>query len=200
MKKRYILGLLLVLTSQLQFAQKSFEKRWSTVEQLEQEGRLSSALEKAELILKKADKKENASQFIKAFLYVSKYKLLLKEDSHYEVYQDFLTEIEKQPAPTKQILYSFLAENLNEFYRANRRAIDRRTPVQNPSNDYRLWDAKHFKYQIDFYYNKSLTKKELLLATNLNALEPALHYGINYSRFRSTLLDLLANRYLNYLK
>jgi TonB-dependent SusC/RagA subfamily outer membrane receptor len=200
MKIRYILGLLLVLTSQLQFAQKSFDKRWSTVEQLEQEGRLSSALEKAEFILKKADKKENASQFIKAFLYVSKYKLLLKEDSHYEVYQDFLTEIEKQPAPTKQILYSFLAENLNEFYRANRRAIDRRTPVQNPSNDYRLWDAKHFKYQIDFYYNKSLTKKELLLATNLNALEPALHYGINYSRFRSTLLDLLANRYLNYLK
>ena len=80
MKKFYLVSVLFLMLSQTNFAQQKFDKWWNEVEELELLGKSMSAFEKAQKIKQKAHRKENPQQFLKAFLYVAKYKLILKKD------------------------------------------------------------------------------------------------------------------------
>ena len=200
MLKKILLLLLAVFITTNVFSQRRFDKWWDEVEELERADLSFDAYEKAQTILKKADRKENAEQFIRAFLYVQKFKLLLKDNSKKEVYEDFLSEIEKQSFPIKNILSSYLAESLNQYYSVNRYRINRRTKTDTTSSSFKTWDRETFKEKINFYYELSLVSKEKLVKIPLSDYKNTLSYGDNYNRFRSTLLDLLASRYLNTLQ
>lgn len=200
MKKVYLLSLCCLLLTQVHYAQQKFDKWWDEVEELELQGKSVSALEKAEKIKRKADRKENPQQFLKAFLYVAKYKLILKKDSEEEVYQDFLAEIEDQNAPTRQVLYSFLAESLNDYYKENRYRINQRTNTDSIAKDFLTWSKDDFQSKIMSYYQKSLSSEQKLIETPLKDFTEILNYGENYNNYRSTLYDVLANRYLTFLK
>lgn len=200
MKKVYLLSLCCLLVTQVHYAQQKFDKWWDEVEELELQGKSVSALERAEKIKRKADRKENPQQFLKAFLYVAKYKLILKKDSEEEVYQDFLTEIEDQNAPTRQVLYSFLAESLNDYYKENRYRINQRTNTDSIARDFLTWSKDDFQSKIMSYYQKSLSSEQKLIETPLKDFTEILNYGENYNNYRSTLYDVLSNRYLTFLK
>ena len=200
MKKVYLLSLCCLLLTQVHYAQQKFDKWWDEIEELELQGKSVSALEKAEKIKRKADRKENPQQFIKAFLYVAKYKLILKKDSEEEVYQDFLAEIEDQNAPTRQVLYSFLAESLNDYYKENRYRINQRTNTDSIARDFLTWSKDDFQSKIMSYYQKSLSSEQKLIEASLKDFTEILNYGENYNNYRSTLYDVLANRYLTFLK
>ncbi|GGZ63167.1 hypothetical protein GCM10008088_25830 [Mesonia mobilis] len=188
------------MVTQVHYAQQKFDKWWDEIEELELQGKSVSALERAEKIKRKADRKENPQQFLKAFLYVAKYKLILKKDSEEEVYQDFLTEIEDQNAPTRQVLYSFLAESLNDYYKENRYRINQRTNTDSIARDFLTWSKDDFQSKIMSYYQKSLSSEQKLIETPLKDFTEILNYGENYNNYRSTLYDVLANRYLTFLK
>ncbi|MEO2059552.1 MAG: MG2 domain-containing protein [Mesonia sp.] len=200
MKKVYLLSLCCLLLTQVHYAQQKFDKWWDEIEELELQGKSVSALERAEKIKRKADRKENPQQFLKAFLYVAKYKLILKKDSEEEVYQDFLTEIEDQNAPTRQVLYSFLAESLNDYYKENRYRINQHTNTDSIARDFLTWSKDDFQSKIMSYYQKSLSSEQKLIETPLKDFTEILNYGENYNNYRSTLYDVLANRYLTFLK
>ncbi|HIB37011.1 carboxypeptidase-like regulatory domain-containing protein [Mesonia sp.] len=200
MKKVYLLSLCCLLLTKVHYAQQKFDKWWDEVEELELQGKSVSALERAEKIKRKADRKENPQQFLKAFLYVAKYKLILKKDSEEEVYQDFLAEIEDQNAPTRQVLYSFLAESLNDYYKENRYRINQRTNTDSIAKDFLTWSKDDFQSKIMSYYQKSLLSEQKLIEAPLKDFTEILNYGENFNNYRSTLYDVLANRYLNFLK
>jgi len=200
MKKVYLLILCCLLLTQVLNAQQKFDKWWNEVEELELQGKSVSALEKAAKIKRKADRKENPQQFLKAFLYVAKYKLILKKDSEEEVYQDFLAEIEDQNAPTRQVLYSYLAESLNDYYKENRYRINQRTNTDSIAKDFLTWSKDDFQSKIINYYQKSLSSEQKLIEVPLKDFTEILKYGENYNNYRSTLYDVLANRYLTFLK
>ena len=155
------------------------------------------AYEKAEKILKKADRKDNPHQFIKAFLYVEKFKLLLKDNSLEEVHQDFVEEIGEQSFPVKNILSSYLAESLTQYYNQHRYRIRNRTKIDSIERALSpAWDQETFQENIDAYYELSLTHKDELIKIPLSDYKEILSYGDNYGRYRSSLLDLLAFQYL----
>ncbi|MBW2962237.1 carboxypeptidase-like regulatory domain-containing protein [Mesonia aestuariivivens] len=200
MKKIYLVSIICFLFTQTHFAQQRFDKWWEEVENLELEGKSDNAFEKALKIKRKADRKENPQQFLKAFLYVSKYKLILKKNSQEEVYKDFLDEIESQNTPNQQVLYSFLAESLNDYYKENRYRINKRTKIDTVSNDFLSWSKDDFENKVMGYYQKSLQHEKKLIKTPLKDFTEILKYGENYNNYRSTLYDLLANRYFSFLK
>ncbi|PZD76992.1 TonB-dependent receptor plug domain-containing protein [Mesonia sp. K7] len=200
MLKNHLFLFVFLFTISFSFGQKKFDKWWTEVENLELEGKPMSAYEAAQKILKKADRKENSQQFLKAFLYVSKYKLILKDNSHQEVYEDFVKEIEQQITPNKQILSSFLAESLKDYYNQNSYKIRRRTQTDSPSNQFESWSEDDFKERIINYYNLSLSKKEQLIKVPLTQYTPILKYGDNYNKYQSSLYDILADRKIEFLK
>lgn len=195
LKKLLLLSLVLFISSTV-FAQKKFDRWWDKVEQDERAGLSMDAYEKAEKILKKADRKDNPHQFIKAFLYVEKFKLLLKDNSLEEVHQDFVEEIGKQSFPVKNILSSYLAESLTQYYNQHRYRIRNRTKIDSIKSAFTTWDQETFQENIDAYYELSLTHKDELIKIPLSDYKEILSYGDNYGRYRSSLLDLLAFRYL----
>jgi len=199
LKKIFLLIFTVFITSTVS-SQRKFDKWWDEVEELERANLSFDAYEKSQTILKKADRKENTAQFIRAFLYVQKFKLILKDNSHEEVYNDFLFEIDQQPFPVKNILSSYLAESLNQYYTTNQYRINRRTKVDSVSSSFKTWNKETFKEKINFYYDLSLEEKEKLIKIPLSDYKNILSYGDNYNRFRSSLLDLLASRYLNTLQ
>ena len=67
MKKVYLLSLCCLLLTQVHYAQQKFDKWWDEVEEFELQGKSVSAIERAEKIKRKADRKENPQQFLKAF-------------------------------------------------------------------------------------------------------------------------------------
>lgn len=200
MFKKILLFLLAVFITTNVFSQGRFDKWWDEVEKLELQGKAVSAFEKAEKIKRKANQKENPQQFLKAFLYIAKYKLILKKDSEAEVYQDFLREIENQNTPTQQLLYSFLAESLNDYYKENRYRIHQRTKIDSTTQDFLTWSKEDFQSKIISYYQKSLSAEQQLIEAPLKDFTEVLNYGENYKNYRSTLYDVLANRYLTFLK
>lgn len=200
MKKFYLVSVLFLMLSQTNFAQKKFDKWWNEVEELELLGKSMSAFEKALKIKQKAHRKENPQQFLKAFLYVAKYKLILKKDGQEEVYQDYLEEIEQQNSPTQQILYSYLAESLNDYYKENRYRIRQRTKIDSTGSDFFTWSEADFKKNIYKYYEQSLTDENELIKTPLKDFTEVLNYGENYNQYQSTLYDLLAKRYIDFLR
>lgn len=200
MLKKILLLLLAVFITTNVFSQRRFDKWWDEVEELERADLSFDAYEKAQTILKKANRKENAEQFIRAFLYVQKFKLLLKDNSKEEVYEDFLAEIDEQPFPIKNILSSYLAESLKQHYNINQYKINRRTKTDTTSSSFKTWDSETFKEKINYYYELSLGSKEKLVTIPLSDYKNTLSYGDNYNRFRSSLLDLLVLRYLKALQ
>jgi len=200
MPKKILLLFFAILISSTIYSQKNFDRWWDNVESDERAGLSMDAFEKVQKILKKADRKDNPHQFIKAFLYVEKFKLLLKDNSLEEVYQDFVEEIEKQPFPVKNILSSYLAESLTQYYNQHRYRLRNRTKIDSLTASFTTWDLETFKEKIDDYYELSLRHKSELVEIPLSDYKEILSYGDNYDRFRSSILDLLAYRYLRAIR
>src|SRR5699024_1846313 len=188
-----------VLVFQISQAQKRYDKWWEEVEELEIKGKSKSALEKSNFIYKKAKKQNKDKQLIKAFLYKTKYELILKEEVYQEVIENFEEEISKQKTPVKQIFSSIYAESLAKYYQQNRYRITETKSSEN-TEEFQNWNREDFQEKIHFYYKKSLENKSALLQLKDENWKDLLEYGRNYKIYQNTIYDLLARRYLDFLK
>lgn len=161
------------------------------------DGKSKSAFEKSEFIYLKAKKQRKDRQLVKAFLYKTKYALLLKEEVYPEVINDFEQEIAEQATPVKQILASIYAEGLAKYYSRNAYRIQR---LESHSNRFEEWNEAQWKTKIDTYFQKSLENKSDLLKLQDKDLTDLLQFGGNYKTYQNSLFDLMARRYLRYLK
>lgn len=200
MQKNFLLFLLVFSLIPFSIhAQKRYDKWWDQVEAYEIEGQSKSALKRTDFIYQKAKKQDNQTQLVKAFLYISKYSLILKEDAYAEVIADFEKEIALQKAPTQQILSSILAESLQEYLRNNEYSINQLKSSPNPSQ-FKTWTKDFFLEKIEKYYRISLQNKSELLKIQDKEWNSLLTYGRNYQEYQTTLYDLMARRYLDFLK
>ncbi|WP_127846781.1 alpha-2-macroglobulin family protein [Psychroflexus aestuariivivens] len=197
--KNFLILLICLLSLNL-FAQKKYDKLWDKIEILETKDHSKDAYELVLEIYDKAKRKNNQKQAAKAFIYKSKFELMLKENSENDVYQAFLKEIKSQKFPFKQILTSHLAESLNEYYNSNYYKIRRRSETNRSSEDFTTWSENKLYHQIDSLYQESLNPSSKLQKIEDKDYKDFLKIGDNYQKFRTSIYDILANRYIEFLE
>ena len=181
-------------------AQSRFEKLWTQVEIFEQEGKTKSADELVQSIYKKAQKKQNSNQIIKALLYQSKYALELKENAELTIVQNLEKEIASATFPTNAILQSILADFKWQYFNQHRWQIYNRTQTSEIINDdFRTWDLNRMFTSIHENFKQSISKTEQLQNIDINQYQYIIVSGEDNSKIlRPTLYDLLAHKALTF--
>ena len=136
---------------------KDYGKEWLSIEQLEIDGKVTSAFEKTEQLLKKVRNAKNDEQILKCLLFKWKFQQIIDEKSQVKILEEVATEIEKQSFPNKQLLEMYLAHFLKTHLNNTFWQIQRRTATENAAlKDYRTWDVNTFINQISKHYENAL--------------------------------------------
>ncbi len=183
----------------------TYEKEWASVVDLEQEGKITSANKEVEKIYKKAKKEDNAPQIYKSLIHLSKYSLILDENSELRVEQLFKSEIEQATAPTKQLLQSELGTLYWYYYQANRFEFYNRTATESgvDESDFRTWDLAKILNEASAYYQKSILPAKELAQFDIQDFEEIIYYSTSDSRdqtklFQPSFFDFLVNRAIEF--
>lgn len=199
LKKTTLFILMLFLINQLTMAQSNYETLWKNTTKLENEGKTKDALTAVESIITKARNEKNTTQVVKGLLYKYRYIQTLEENSELIAVNGLKEEIKQSNGTDKAILQSILAELYFQYYQNNSWKFAQRTETEEKqTDDFRTWDLKTLFKEINYYYIASLTEKELLQQTKLDAYTPILVMQKGSQIFRPTLYDLLANRAIDY--
>lgn len=176
----------------------NYPAAWKTVDSLERQGLLKSALEKTEAIYARAKADKNFPQIVKSVIYRSKFVSATEEEGMAVVMQQWEEEIEEADAPTRQILQSVYAEIIDGYRRNNQWRINNRTETQNFDNqDIKTWSAAQYTDYTSRLHLSALEKPALLQQVDLGDLS-AIVKDENTTNLRPTLYDLLAHRALDY--
>ncbi len=169
MKK--IAFLLFLILSGSCFAQ-NFEKSWTKVIALENEGKIKSANREVESIYKKALSNKNEVQIIKCFFYKSKYIQSLEENAQSKIISNLENEISNVSIPSKAILNLVFAKCLNSYFEINRYNLYRRTKLDSTTNGSLLtWTQSGFEVKIKNSYEETLKNEQLLKNTAIKNYE-----------------------------
>ncbi len=193
-----ILSLIIITATQ---AQQNFEKHWKTVENFELEGKTTSANEIVNTIYKKAKKRNNSNQLIKALLYQSKFALVLQEEAELKIVKRLEKEIKEASFPTNAILQSVLANFKWQYFQQHRWQIYNRTKTDKPNlDDFRTWDLNTLFTSIHEDYKSSIASVNQLQNISIADYKYILIYDTDTEHLRPTLYDLLAHRALDFFK
>jgi len=176
---------------------------WKSIDSLEQEGLLRSALEKTGLLQKRATDDKNGAQIVKCLLYRGKFTTLLEEDGLAVAMLMMETETSKLQQPEKSVMQSLLGE-MYPKYQANKRwEISQRTPLEgDEGGDILTWSGARIAQQAANLYAASIEQADLLKTVPVERFHDVLNPGDNDSiggqPLRPTLYDLLAHRAIEY--
>ena len=149
----------------LQTTAQDFTKKWKEIYELELEGKTKTAFEKVTEIHKTAWKQKNDIQQIKSFIYLSKFKNTLVENSETNFFTEIENEINKSSEIGKAFLCQYYATNLSEYLDKNLYKIKEDYVMLNTSStNIKLWDRKKFLNKIETNFEKSVANILLLKA------------------------------------
>ena len=176
-----------------------YQQSWKTIDSLENQGLIRSALEEVESLLTRAKTEANAPQTYKALLYKSKYASQLEEDGFANAIDNLEAELETLPSPTKEVLQSQIGK-LYETYLANQywTIRDRTSTGAFKSDDIKTWTVDQLLNRSQELFLASIQNKALqsLPAKDFDAI---LTPGYDTEALRPTLYDVLAHRCIQYL-
>ncbi len=139
----FISALTIFLFAVLQTNAQNFTKKWNEVYELDKDGKTKTALEKVTKIHKLALRQKNDIQQVKSFIYQSKLKNTVVENSETVFFTEIQEEINKSSEIGKAFLYQYYATKLTDFYGDNKYKIGRRpTMVDRDSKDVSVWDQE----------------------------------------------------------
>jgi uncharacterized protein YfaS (alpha-2-macroglobulin family) len=197
MKNLFLLLSLLLITPRLS-AQDWFAKKWNEVEQLETKSQIQDASKLVDRISKRAVRKDNQAQLIKAFLFRAKFSLINKEEAREKILSDLETAITNSPLPEARIYHSLYAQFLLEYYSANRWEINKRSTGAKVEG-LKTWDKQNFQDQILYHINKSLENMDQTGQIPVDRYAVILDNEPATRRFRPSLFDLLVHRAIDLL-
>ena len=202
MKKTLIVLLLIVFTGMTysQEADASFDALWAKVEKLESEALTKSALKIVERITAKAEQEKNKVESVKALLYASKYLQILEEDAQLTIINRFKAAIAASEFPTTNILESYMATFLWQYFEQNRYRFYNRSQTESKvdSTDFRTWDLATLFKEIEVHFEKSMAQPAKLQEIEVSDLEPLLIKRKGSEVYRPYLFDLLAQAALEF--
>jgi len=176
---------------------------WKTIDSLEQEGLLRSALEKTESLQKRAADDKNGAQIVKCLLFRGKFTTLLEEDGLAVAMLLMETEAGKLQQPEKSVMQSLLGEMYPKYHANKRWEISQRTPLSgDEGGDILTWSGARIARQASDLYAASVEQAELLKTVPVSRFRDVLNPGQNDSvagqPLRASLYDLLAHRAIEY--
>lgn len=140
----YITAVLILFAMQQGIAQNFYIDKWCEVEQFELQDRIEDATQVVDEIYKYARRKNDHDQYIKVFLFKSKYQLINEEEAQYKIIAELDKMIVKAQFPNKNIYNGIRAKLLDDYARANQWKIRQRTAVEDDDVDFKTWDATRF--------------------------------------------------------
>ena len=144
MKKLFLV--VAFLCTALSFSQNS--QQWKTVDSLELQGQIESASDVVSGILETARKKKDFEQLIKAKIFQYKFYQVNHENSDQFILKDLNKTISLLPLPYRNVLMSYKAEFLQQYFQQHRWRIKRRKEIDNPdAKDLATWSRSHFAGQ-----------------------------------------------------
>lgn len=181
-------------------AQTVYDKLWKEVEILELDGKTRTASLVVENIMDLAEKDDKGAQIIKAFLYQSKFLMLLEEESQVKIIKNLEDRIETSEFPVTNILESIYASCLNSYFQRNRSKINTRIPIDTDfvSENFEVWDRNRFNLEVKRHFDKSLNNKDSLRQIPIRAYELILTESNTSIKLRPSLYDFLVHRYIDF--
>ena len=195
--KKVLLGVFLLLSTSL-FSQRSYDDFWAEIDTLELNGKVESANEKVKELLQFVASDKEYGHYIKAKLYHYKYYQINHENSNDYILKDVNSSLAKLPAPYKNILNSYKAEFLQNYYRNNRWNLRNREKVNDPDpEDMESWSLGTLRDSILQTFDKSLEQRKRLVNFQNDDITELLNEDFINRNFRPSLLDLLSARVLD---
>jgi TonB-dependent SusC/RagA subfamily outer membrane receptor len=197
MKK--LLFVVLFLNSFIFFAQETFAEKWELIDSLERQGHNESAAKIVLEILETAKEKQDYNNFIKAKLFYYKFHQINHENSNKYILTDLNSSISKLPAPHKNILLSYKASFLEQYFDNHRWKIKDRKEIDNPETlEIETWSLSTLQDSITNNFILSLKDKRKLIETPVENIAALLSENKFNRKYQPSLYDLLAHRALSY--
>ena len=171
----------------------NFDKLWKKVETKELEGDLEKAIKLTDNIYRKSIKANNHPNIVKSFIYKTKFNLLVKENSEFQLTEEFEKIISETSFPSKAFLENLYAKFLISSYEKNRYKIDGRSKLGIDPSDMLTWTSEFYIDQIDTHIKNSLKRTEELKTINIEDYISLVEGEANALNYRPTLYDLFAN-------
>ncbi|PKO97742.1 MAG: hypothetical protein CVU14_09710, partial [Bacteroidetes bacterium HGW-Bacteroidetes-9] len=173
--------------------------KWKQVDSLIANGLPQSALEVVNEIYVRAQKEGNMPEFLKASIYQLRLRSDFEEDYILKYIGETEKNLQKTPAPARQVLHSILADLYWQYYQQNRyRILDQTVVSGNISDDIATWDAKKLVDKVSSNYLESLNDPISLQSVSLKMYDPILQTAEGSKNFRPTLFDFLAHRAIDF--
>ncbi len=178
-----------------------YDKEWSTVYQLEKNGKPQSAIVIVNKIYEQAKTDKNEPQMIKSMEYGIRLSARFMEDYYEKGIASIQKELPSFSEPSVQILHSLLADLYIGYYSSHRYLVLQRTNVQDYElSDMASWDQKLFAEKIFNELNLSLNNASLLKITAASAYADIITKADSLDVFRPSLFDLLAHQALDFFR
>ncbi|WP_040472486.1 hypothetical protein [Aquimarina agarivorans] len=174
---------------------------WQTIEQLEIEGKVTTALKKVNELHQKAVNQKNDVQQLKSLLFRWKFMQIIDEKSQINTLNELNTAIEKHSFPNKQLLHMYKAHFLESYLNDNYlRISDRTATVDANLKSFQTWDLNTFLAEISTQYNKALTPAVALANINTTSISELLITVPISRKFKPTAYDIIAHKALKFYK
>ncbi|WP_010180632.1 alpha-2-macroglobulin family protein [Aquimarina agarilytica] len=174
---------------------------WQTIEQLEIDGKVSTALEKVNELHKKATQQKNKVQQLKSLLFRWKFMQIVDEKSQVIILNEVNAEITKQAFPNKQLLHMYMAHFLESYLNDNYWRINERTTTEDAQlKDYQTWDINTFLNQISLNYQQALLPALTLADVPTKTISELLVTVPISRKYKPTAYDIIAHKALKFYK
>ncbi|WP_177763783.1 MG2 domain-containing protein [Flavobacterium sp. I3-2] len=165
-------NVLLLFLLQISFSvfSQNYEKQWNKIYETEAKGNIKEAYEAVLKIEKKAQRNKNEQEFIKVFLFKSKYENILFDKRHSDFFVDINTQIANANGNSVYFYNYIKAAYLAAYFNKYQSDIQRRGDSKNISNqsNFTEWHQRDFINALTSLYNETFSDSEKLQAIPLS--------------------------------
>ncbi|MBK8806427.1 MAG: hypothetical protein IPO21_07210 [Bacteroidales bacterium] len=179
---------------------KTYSDVWQSIESLENQGLVKSAMEKAQGIFAESKKENNTNQFLKSLIYIMTFENSIGEKEYADLISLVNAEVQTASFPSNAIMHSMLAEMYWTYFQNNRWNFYNRTNTVNfDSGDLKTWSLEQIIEKTIFHYKASLNDKDSLQNTSVENFGDIIYYYSELAlKLRSSLYDFLAFRAVDF--
>lgn len=197
--KKFLIGIIFLLSYSAYAQTNRYQNQWKNIDALELDGKVASANELTESLIEEAYKNNDFTDFIKAKIYHYRLYQINHEKSDQYILNDINSAINTIPTPFKNILRSYKAKFLMDFYNQNRwNNKDRSQVVDMDNRDLKTWSLQTLKDTISNSFERSLEDEDLLINTSNSEIADILSQNLFNRKFQPSLYDLLSNSLLDF--
>ncbi len=196
---KFLTGILFLFSFLCFSQQTEYDKLWDKIDSLEIIGRTDSANKLTKELIKVAANNKEYSNLLKGKLFYYKFYQINHEDSNQYILNDLNKWISKLPSPYKNILRSYKADFIMDYYRQNRWKLKNRSKIDNPKEDeLGTWSMETLQDTIKYAFERSLEEKEVLISTSNSEISLLLDSNLLTRKYHPSVYDLLVSRLLEF--